>query len=139
MDDILIILLTIVFAFIGVLGQLRKKKQEANPDAGQEKETSDHFWDFLNEESRAGQTPESVLAEEKKSSPIPEPVAEKTKKPVRTMWRPERSSIYARDLTEQAKENLPEAQKKIRKRGVKDRFSLRKGVIYSEILNRKYT
>jgi hypothetical protein len=137
MDDLLVIILTLIFAAAGIFGQSKKKKaQQANQPVPQpQPEEHDSFWDFLEEESpkpresnieaqpeQAYRQPQRNTTEEKKPEPV-QNVQPAQKK----------SSIYSTDLTGK---NETENQRKSK---LKNRFSLRKAVIYSEILNRKYT
>jgi hypothetical protein len=142
MDDLIVIILTLIFAAAGIFGQMKKKQAasqkepQPEPQPEIESEDSDNFWDFLEPESNKNYM---------EQAPVPEPA--KQKQPVQTVAEEpvqkkpkyqfnaenEGTSIYANDLTSDAK-----AVKKARKRR-KDRFSLKKEVIYSEILNRKYS
>lgn len=142
MDDLLVIILTLVFAAIGIFGQM-KKKQAANqrgpqpePQPESELDEPESFWDFLDPESQRNtmqQAPVQVMEEQKQ--PV-ETVADKpAPKKAEYQFEPENegASIYAHDLT--SDKNKEQEEKKT----PKDRFSLKKAVIYSEILNRKYT
>ncbi|MFW5822486.1 MAG: hypothetical protein ACOCU7_03775 [Tangfeifania sp.] len=141
MDDLIVIILTLVFAAAGIFGQMKKKQaagqaeNQPEPPADSEPEGPGNFWDFLDAEPEymqqapvAGtpQQEQQVQAAEKKpvavKKPVPKIIAEN-----------EDSSIYSNDLTSDGK------VEKTKKDFSKERFPLRKAVIYSEILNRKYT
>jgi len=100
MDDLLVIILTLVVALVGFL---RKKKQKENqaPQPQQAKQPADF-------------TPE--------------------KQPV---YRFQVQEEGVSDIPDEEKKAVPEKRKKVKICG--EEFSLRKAVIYSEILNRKYT
>ncbi len=143
MDDLLVIILTLVFAVAGIFGQMKKKQAEnregnkAQPQPENLQEESDNFWDFLEPESQQNYREQEPVAEPKQQKQPIQTVAEKpvVKKPkYQFKAENEGTSIYAHDLTS---DNKPE-EKKVRTTS-KDRFSLKKAVIYSEILNRKYT
>ena len=60
MDDLIIIILTLIFAAAGVFGQLKKKAAEKEKGVPEkEPETPDNFWDFLESggESRKASPP----------------------------------------------------------------------------------
>lgn len=137
MDDLLVIILTLVFAVVGAIGQINKKKQ--NQKAKPDNENKNNFWNFLDDEQvmNENQT-ENIKQQEFYTEP--EPVA----KPEEKQYTPkyqfkaenEGTSIYKNDLTSGSGEIYQKDKKEPRKR--KRDFSLRKAVIYSEILNRKY-
>ena len=142
MDDLIVIILTLVFAVAGIFGQMKKKQaqnqagNQTEPQPETESDDSDNFWDFLEPESQPNYM---------QQAPVPEPPKEKqpvqtvAKQPVRKKpeyqfkAENEGTSIYANDLTSDTK-----SVRKVSKKRT-DRFSLKKAVIYSEILNRKYT
>jgi cell division protein FtsN len=146
MDDLLFIILTLIVTVIGALGQINKKKRSArqqNQAEGNEpEEKPDNFWDFLNEEaySQTEQQEEHLPEEEmiEQEDPLarkmdkPEPEPKITKPEYRFTAKNEGQSIYSSEITDKADEEKRKTKKKIRD------FSLRKAVIYSEILNRKY-
>ncbi len=141
MDDLIIIILTLIFAAAGVFGQLKKKAAEKEKGVPEkEPETPDNFWDFL----------ESGGESRKASPPPPE---EEFPETVKNEWQsPETSRMHETPAPEKttggisgSSPNLKDDAKEENKSGTteksprKDRFSLKKAVIYSEILNRKYT
>ncbi len=135
MDDLLLIILMIVVSVIGALGQINKKKR-ANQQENVPEEKKDNFWDFLNEEAygQEEQPEEETETEEPVFEPVKQPEAQpKTKKTeYRFSAENEGQGIYNTEITDLGKEDKGKTKKKL-----KD-FSLRKAVIYNEILNRKY-
>ncbi|MFW5831537.1 MAG: hypothetical protein ACOCVA_04750 [Prolixibacteraceae bacterium] len=136
MDDLLLIILMIVVSVIGALGQINKKKKSAQQENLPE-ENKDNFWDFLNEEAygqEEQQEEEVTEPEEPVFEPVKQPGAQpEIKKPeYRFSAENEGQSIYNTEITDLREEDKGKTKKKL-----KD-FSLRKAVIYNEILNRKY-
>lgn len=143
MDDLIVIILTLIFAVAGIFGQMKKKQaqNQAGDQGGPQPETEsndpDNFWDFLEPESNQNY---------REQGPIPAP-SPKQKQPVQTVAEEpvqkkpkyqfkaenEGASIYENDLTSDTN-TITNVRKKR-----KDRFPLKKAVIYSEILNRKYS
>lgn len=146
MDDLLLIILTLVVTVIGALGQINKKKkstrQQNHAEGNVPEEEPDNFWDFLNEEAysqteqQEEHLPEEEMIEEEESSPQkmdkPQPEPKITKPEYQFTAKNEGQSIYSSEITDKAEEEKRKTKKKRRD------FSLRKAVIYSEILNRKY-
>lgn len=129
MDDLIVIILTLILAVAGALGQLKKKKK--GEQAGEQTDEPQvdqpgNFWDFLEE----GKEPKMQHQEE----PVMDEMATGQETPV---MKPEGSAIYKHDLTADAKEKGKKPGKSVKKEKTRD-FSLKKAVIYSEILNRKY-
>lgn len=141
MDDIIVIILTLVFAVAGIFGQMKKKRaanqaeDQPNPRPELEAEESGNFWDFLDAEPESmEQAPVPDSQQQRQSAqPVVEKTAEKEKPAYKFGAEKEGASIYAHDLTSDEK------TEKARKTSPGDRFSLKKAVIYNEILNRKYT
>ena len=137
MDDIVVIILTILVAVVGALSQ-RKKRQQAeaakkNPGVQSQPNQPFDFWEMLREES----TPVHPFDE-------PEPVMENLmEEHVDTV--PEPKPVYRFSAKDEGssdiKESIVEAPQKKRYKVLIDgeKFSLRKAVIYSEIMNRKYS
>ncbi len=126
MDDLIVIILTLAVAGIGILGQYKKKKQAA-AGTNQPKQP-ESFWDLIkNEANLPAQEEVSEYYEEED----PEPVIS-TETPYQKI---------NTTLKQSARKDKFE-KKSIRKKTTSksmEGFSLRKAVIYSEILNRKYT
>ena len=142
MDDLIVIILTLVFAAAGIFGQMKKKQaqnqagDQPEPQPENFNEESDDFWDFLEPESNQNYMEQVPVAEPPKQKQQVQTVAEETvqKKPkYQFKAENEGTSIYENDLTSETKAETKARSKR------KDRFSLKKAVIYSEILNRKYT
>ena len=127
MDDILVIILTLVVAAIGALGQRKKKTNKTQP-AGVQNESSD-FWDVI-----MRQEEQPIMHQERGDVSEKEEIVEEEVKPK-----------YQFAVQDEGTSDLEEEE--IKKRVVEKRkvliegeeFSLRKAVIYNEILNRKYT
>jgi hypothetical protein len=126
MDDLVVIIMTIVIVGIGALGQLKKKKQ-AIANSLQPDQTED-VWDLVDEGTEFPVQKEPDFVKVKK----PQPVI-KNKDSLYNIKEEERRKAKLRD--ELAGKSL---KIKAKQKALKD-FSLRKAVIYSEILNRKYT
>ena len=126
MDDFIVILLTLAVAGIGLVGQLKKKKQAAA--AGQPQQIKS-FWDLVNSETgNSGQGKEVEYFEDENVQP--ESSAENF----------DNKNNIANKETAKVRVETPQMSimKNRNSKMMKD-FSLRKAVIYSEILNRKYT
>jgi hypothetical protein len=133
MDDLIVIILTLIIAVVGALGQIKKRKQShtENQNAGQE---PGNFWDVFQKEQdytvdqqtemMQYETPEPLLSEKEK--------VESSVKPYDFSAENEGKSIFKVDKTIKAFQEKEPLRSKL-----KD-FSLKKAVIYSEILNRKY-
>ncbi|MGM0620486.1 MAG: hypothetical protein ACQETJ_05540 [Bacteroidota bacterium] len=135
MDDLLIIILTLIFAAVGIFGQSKKRKaqQENQPVPQPQPEEHDSFWDFLEEEAPKPRQPKvETQTEQTYRQPQQKTEKEKPDQTQKVQSAQKDSSIYSTDLTEK------NTVLKQRKSKSKIRFSLRKAVIYSEILNRKY-
>ena len=127
MDDFVVIILTLVIAVIGIVGQTRKKKI-----VGQQPTTRrapQNFWDIL----EAQMAPEPVEY-------VQEPELEPENEIVDVV--PD-TPVYEFDAKNEGKRTMKEevdsaifvaGVKKIKK----EKFPLRKAIIYSEILKRKY-
>ncbi|MEN8115574.1 MAG: hypothetical protein ABFS16_01265 [Bacteroidota bacterium] len=127
MDDLIIIILTLIIAAVGAIGQI-KKKRKPQP-ASENKSSGQDFWDMLTDEADYPKEP-------KQRTIIEEPdVIDKV---------PEKKPVYQFSARNEAKSEIKEELKTVlekEKSPIKEeeKFSLRKAVIYSEILNRKYS
>lgn len=137
MDDLIVIILTLLIGAAGAIGQLKKKKQEQG--APKEPKSGGDIWDLFNEE---------IFPQE--------PVIENETVPMVEEYEEENDEVYKEEfepyINEQKYEfkarneggKIIEQQSEPKTRSVKneiktkEKFSLRKAVIYSEILNRKY-
>ena len=133
MDDLLIIILTLLVALVGAFGR-KKKRNAAQPlSTGTAKQPQD-FWDmFTQEESRPQQT--YPVEEYEEELPEEKVVIEKVVEKPKYQFKAEEEGKS--DIREEMKKTLNPEQKKVKIDG--EEFSLRKAVIYREILNRKYT
>ncbi len=132
MDDLIVILLTLIIAAAGAIGQLKKKKKEM-PGAPDEQKTGGDIWDMFTEEV----FPEAASTE---TIPVSEELEEEYEEKYEPYINEQKYDFKADNEGGNiiTKESKPET-KSIKKRfTVKEDFSLRKAVIYSEILNRKY-
>ncbi len=133
MDDVLVIILMLIFTVVGAISQNKKKKAQQLSKAGKTP-TKKNFWDELIAEDEEYPQPQTVIHEQPDTmSPIVEqqPVAEiKTKN---TM-----SGGSLSDIMKSA-EPIAITKPKVRQNRLQRKFSLRDAVVYSEILNRKYT
>ena len=127
MDDLIVIILTLAVAGIGILGQIKKKKQAAaGTNQPKQPET---FWDLIKNEANL---PTQEEVSEYYEEEDPEPV-------ISTEIPYQKINTTNKKLSD--KKNVYETKsirKKIKSKTMEG-FSLRKAVVYSEILNKKYT
>lgn len=126
MDDIIVIILTLIFIVASIFGQ--KKKRSPLPETETEPlPKEDNFWDMLgqqwDETKQADSAPQQKQFEQQESVNL---------EPQHYTFNPEKEG--AKTVTQKSKETK-KAVTKIKKK----KFPLREAVIYSEILNRKYT
>jgi hypothetical protein len=126
MDDLVVIILTLLVAGAGIIGQLKKKKQ-ISEGTGEQKKDGD-IWDLLKEE---------VFPQEKVEPPVPVNIEQEEFKPYENK---QDYKFKAKNESGKRKDDykIPETKKINTGKRIKEDFSLRKAVIYSEILNRKY-
>ncbi len=128
MDDLIVIILTLVFIVAGIFGQMKKKPPVPEADPGQPYPEEDNFWDI----------PDEDIDEKKQAAEIPVPVQNREMN--RSFWsneyqiKPENegATITDKKLTS---DGQVKKQNRLHKKG---KFPLREAVIYSEILHRKY-
>lgn len=135
MDDLIVVILTLVVAGFGLLGQLNKKKQAAAGNKTQK--ASESFWDLIQGETGNQEAEVEQEYDNSESEYEPEIGEHQLGKQVekvkfRTSLGVEAQSAFK--STEIINTTKPKPKSKI-----KAEFSLRKAVVYSEILNRKYT
>lgn len=130
MDDIIVIILTLIVALFGILNNKKKKNANQSMAAETSNEPSG-FWDMIMDGGNNVQEaniPEYVE---------PEPEEEEIKEPVmQSKYRFSASNKGSSDIKDELKKVV------VQKKGVTidgEEFSLRKAVIYNEILNRKYS
>ncbi len=127
MDDLIVIILTLAVAGIGILGQIKKKKQAAT--GSNQPKQPETFWDLIkNETNFPVQEEENEYYEEEN----PEPVISSEAPYQKVSTTLKQSSARKDNFTKKS------IRKKIKSKTMEE-FSLRKAVVYSEILNRKYT
>lgn len=129
MDDLLIIILTLIVALVGVFG--RKKKGNDASSTGQASSQPKDFWDMFMEEEHQ---PKPAFIEEEEDLPEEVVFVKRSEQP-RYQFKPEEEGKS--DIKEELAMSLNPEPTRARIDG--EEFSLRKAVIYSEILNRKYT
>jgi len=134
MDDLIVIILTLIIAGVGVLGQYKKKKQ-AQPTSEGSPAPATGFWDLLMQEPAAPRQMDDLefdspefYDEENKAGEEVEP---QMKQPV---FQYKSNAKTAVDKKTDIKKTKGKKMRSI----LNEDFSLRKAVIYSEILNRKY-
>lgn len=125
MDDTIVIILTLLVAVIGAVGQIKKKNRQQT--VTEENEPVNDFWDIINQEADdVAERNETVINKETFQAEVP--ITEKNE--------PGFSAINENtDEKKAMQRKVPSAMKRT---FTKKDFSLRKAVIYSEILNRKY-
>jgi len=126
MDDLIVVILTLLIAGAGAIGQLKKKKQM--PVATEEPKSPENIWDLFREETLLPELktePEYFSAEQEESEPY------ENEQGYNFEANNEGGKIIEKQLNIQAVVKETATKKK-------ERFPLRKAVIYSEILNRKY-
>jgi len=127
MDDLIVVILTLAVAGIGILGQFKKKKQQA---AGKSQpKQPESFWDLIQGETESpAQEESSEYYEEEDMEPVVSPITSHQKINTASKKPSVKKDAYGK------KSN----RKKVKSKTMEG-FSLRKAVIYSEIINRKYT
>lgn len=128
MDDILVIILTLVVAVVGALGQRKKKRNLPQAESGGAGTETPDFWDTI------------MGAQEQ---PMPQPVVQEEVEESEEVAQPVSEPGFQFSVQNEGASDIEEEEKvEVVKRKVKidgEDFSLRKAVIYNEILNRKYT
>ena len=135
MDDLLVIILTLIIAVVGALSQIKKKRQQTQPKANSLNRESNNIWNILleNQEYPVEQEEEIIEPPDIEQVISTEPEVVETPTPqYEFSAENEGESIYGSDITKKQNLGIHPMKKKL-----KD-FSLKKAVIYSEILNRKY-
>jgi len=126
MDDLVVIILMLIFAGVGIIGQMKKKKQI--PVAPGAQKNPENFWDLFRQEAFPSvPREESEYVEIEQEEPVPYVNEQKYNFKAKN----EGAAMISNKL-----KNKPEPDDITTKK--KEEFSLRKAVIYSEILNRKY-
>ncbi len=123
MDDIVVLILTLIFIAAGIFGQM-KKRQLPPESADKAPSSGNNFWETLGYK----EDEEEPVGISEHLQPVEEVAREdRFHTPGNTMKRD-----FARDLTpsDSVTKNINVKRKKA--------FPLKKAIIYSEILNRKY-
>ena len=126
MDDLVVIILTLLIAGAGVFGQLKKKKQV--PVVNGEQKDPENIWDLFREEVFPQQPkPESEYfnVEQEEYEPY------ENEQGYEFEAKNEGGALINNEL------NAEISAKELKNKKIEG-FSLRDAVIYSEILNRKY-
>lgn len=126
MDDLVVIILTLIIAGAGVIGQIKKKKQIS--ETGEEQKKPEDIWDLFKEEvfpAYPNAEQENLNIEQEEFEPF------ENEQGYKFEAKNEGGLLVNNELkaTHPVKEVLTKKE---------DGFSLKKAVIYSEILNRKY-
>jgi hypothetical protein len=127
MDDIIVLILTLIFIIAGVFGQMKKRQTAANAESESDpsiaKPGNGNFWEHLHDD-------------------WDEPEQEKVAPVYQKLQNIEHDYLFKaedegkRIFTRNTKISEPLQVDKRASKGIK--FSLKKAVIYSEILHRKY-
>jgi len=129
MDDLIVLILTLVIGVIGVVGQIKKKKRQS-ADGPKEKEPG--FWDMLEEEIEMETAPQPNRGRQPEAVPVVEPQEKNVKPKYEFTTENKGKSISSDKYAKTRKVSI--TKEKIRK----TKFPLKKAIIYSEILNGKY-
>jgi hypothetical protein len=137
MDDLIVIILTLIIAGAGAIGQLKKKKQL--PVDTEEPKNPENIWDLFREETLLPELKTESDYNEIEQSDYehykyeqPESIPYVNEQGYKFKAYNEGGTLIKREV-----KGKPVTIKEISKK--KEKFPLRKAVIYSEILNRKYT
>lgn len=131
MEDLIVIILTLIVVVVGAIGQIKRKNQP-QPENKQQN-SADNFWGLLNETET-----EAPIVENTSEIIETVTITEKKAKPKYTFSaKNEGESVIEKDFP-LLKDDITFNQEKKRERIAKT-FSLKKAIIYSEILNRKYS
>ncbi len=121
MDDIIVLILTLVFIAAGIFGQM-KKRQLPPEQPGEAIPGRQNFWDPFEEEQ------EEPIGVTEHLQPVKEVAKEDRFHTSASMMKREFPKKVAEIKPEKPKPAIAQLKK----------FPLKKAVIYSEILNRKY-
>jgi hypothetical protein len=121
MDDLIVLVLTIIFIIAGVIGQMKKRQVPPEP-VGENNSRMHDFWESVEDEEE----------EPKRFTTLKQPVKEAA---------PEdrfhtRGNIMKRNFVRHILPNEP--VKPLEDASETKRFPLKQAIIYSEILNTKY-
>lgn len=127
MDDIVVIILTLIVAVFGILNKKRKKEVSPAKPASSSGSTQD-FWDMLLDDE--SDVPQDIRRPVREEEVKVEPVSEA---------KPNYEFKADREAVRSIKKPMKKLTRTKKKKLVMgEEFSLKKAVIYSEIINRKY-
>ena len=127
MDDLVVIILTLLVAVIGIIGQTKKRK--AAGQQPQPAKSPQNFWDMLESQLET----ETLVEEQDTDHEVEDERIDIV--PQVPEYKFEADSEGVGRIKENAVSEISESEKQVSK---KEKFPLRKAVIYSEILRRKY-
>lgn len=129
MDDIIILILTLIFIVAGIFGQMKKKPEAPDTEVAPPPESDDNFWDLLEDD-------ENFMEQDRQANVATEPPArEAAPQPPQYRFKTDKE----KPTVQQQEKNKTETKTRLKKSIKKKAFPLKEAVIYSEILNRKYT
>lgn len=127
MDDLVAIILTLVFVAIGAFGQMKKKKKLI-PETESNNDTKDDIWGLFEKVTGFENYREDPYGNTEVVAKEPGPAVNE-----------QNYSFKATDEGGSVIEKESQIKKSIvRKNAIRENFSLKQAVIYNEILNRKY-
>lgn len=127
MDDLVAIILTLVFVGIGAFGQMKKKKKLI-PETESNNDTKDDIWGLFEKVTGFENYRQDPYGNTEVVAKEPGPAVNE-----------QNYSFKATDEGGSVIEKESQIKKSIvRKNVIRENFSLKQAVIYNEILNRKY-
>ncbi len=133
MDDLIVIILTILVAVVGALNQRKKKREaEASASASEEAGQPADFWEMIMQQEERPPVYQTVPQEEED---LYDEVVDTVPKP-KPVYQFKAEAEGSSEVLEVKKILQREAKKPVMVDG--EEFSIRKAIIYSEIMNRKY-
>lgn len=127
MDDLVAIILTLVFVAIGAFGQMKKKKKLI-PETESNNDTKDDIWGLFEKVTGFENYREDPYGNTEVVAKEPGPAVNE-----------QNYSFKATDEGGSVIEKESQIKKSsVRKNAIRENFSLKQAVIYNEILNRKY-
>ncbi len=138
MDDLIVIILMVIVTVVGAVGRINKNKRpQPQPKADKKTyEGPDDFWEFLeNAGGQAEQTSTQPIAQE----PVAEVKAEVQEIQPKYTFNADGEGQNAVAKDDTITDEIKHPVKGKKRESISGAFSLRNAVIYSEILNRKYS
>jgi len=130
MDDIIVLILTLIFIIAGVFGQMKKRQTEANAepeaDSSAERPGNGNFWDHLQDDWEEPDPEIAVPVLQK------QPAIRNIEQNYLFKAEDEGKRTFTRDI------KISEPLQVDKRTSKRKKFPLKKAVIYSEILYRKY-